>query len=67
MLQVHTENAAISDLHVGRKLVGRWLLELKPRAARNVGPSGPGAQWREPKLIDSAAKGTLTLVWALQS
>ena len=34
MIQVQAESAAIVDLHVGRRLVGSWTLDLKPRAER---------------------------------
>jgi hypothetical protein len=67
MLRVQAEGAAVSGLHVGRRLVGSWTLDLNLRAERNVVPGGPGAQSLEPVLIDSAARGMLILVWALQS
>jgi hypothetical protein len=66
MLRVQAERAAVSGLQVGRKLVGSWTLDLKPRAERNVVPSGPGAQSLDPILIDSAARATLILIWNLE-
>jgi hypothetical protein len=66
MLPVQAQGAAVSDLHIGRRLVGSWTLDLKSRAERNVVLSGPGAQSLDPSLIDSPARGKLILVWALQ-
>jgi hypothetical protein len=62
MRQLQVEGAAVSELHIGRKLVGR----LKAGVKKCV-PSGPGAQSFKSTPIDSAARGALILVWALQS
>jgi hypothetical protein len=63
MLRAQAERAAVSGLHVGGGLVGSWTLDLKPRAERNVVPSGPGAQSLELNPIDPTGRETLTLVW----
>jgi hypothetical protein len=62
MRQLQVEGAAVSELHIGRKLVGNWTLDLKPRV-RNFLPSGPGGQSLKPIPLDSAARGRLILVW----
>ena len=41
MLQVQGESAKVSDLQLGRRLVGSWTLDLTPHAGRNVVPRGP--------------------------
>jgi hypothetical protein len=66
MRQLQVEGAAVSGLHIGRKLVGSWTLDVKAGAKKCV-PSGPGAQSFKSTPIDPAARGTLILVWALQS
>jgi hypothetical protein len=66
MRQLQTEGAAVSELHIGRMLVGSWTLDVKP-GVRNCVPSGPGAPCFKSTPIDSAARSTLILVWALQS
>lgn len=69
MLRAQPDSAAVavSGSLFERALVGSWTLDLNPPAQKNVLPSGPGAQSFEPKLIDSARRGTLILVWNLQS
>ena len=65
MRQLQVEGAAVSELHIGRKLVGSWTLDVKAGVKKCV-PSGPGSVFKSTP-IDSAARGTLILVWALQS
>jgi len=57
---------AASGLHVGRRLVGSWTLDLNPPVKRNVVPTGSGAESLELSLIDPAGRQALILVWALQ-
>ena len=44
MLRTQPESVAASGVHFGRRLVGGWTLDLKPRVKRNVVPTGSGAE-----------------------
>jgi len=63
---MHRTHVAVSGLHVGRRPVGSWTLDLKPPVKRNVVPAGSGAKSLELSPIDPAGRQTLILVWALQ-
>lgn len=67
MPRVQSESATVSDLHVGRRVVGSWTLDFTPHAESNVVANGPGTQSLKSILVNSATRGTLILVWALQS
>jgi hypothetical protein len=43
MLRTLPESEAVSGLHVERRLVGNWTLDLKPSVERNVVRIGSGA------------------------
>ncbi len=58
---------AVSGLHVGRRLVGSWALDLTPPLKRNVVPTGSGAESLELSPMDPARRQTLIFVWTLQS
>jgi len=67
MLRTQPESVAASGVHFGRRLVGGWTLDLKPRVKRNVVPTGSGAESLELSPINPAARQMLILVWILQS
>jgi|GEM_PF-4777795 len=67
MLRTQPESVAVFGLHVGRRLVGGWTLDLKPPVKRNAVPTGSGAESLELSPIDPAGHQTLILAWTLQS
>ena len=67
MLRTLPESEAVSGLHVGRRLVGSWTLDLKPSVERNVVRTGSGAESLELSPIDPAGRQMLILVCTLQS
>ena len=66
MVRAERNTVTVSDLNVGRKLVGSWTLDLDPPTQRNLVAGEPGAQL-EANRIDSAGRRTLILAWSLQS
>ncbi len=65
MLRTQHESVAVNGLHVGRRLVGGWTLDLTPPVKRNVVPTGLGEPL-EFSPIDPAGRQTPILVWTLQ-